>query len=252
MADNGGELLLLTAGKRVGSVACQLGHLNVFVPFKLIIYFTIQLFSSIHFLPFDCVLSSGQDVAFKTPVKRVLRQHILSEIDPVATRNTTATNVYSPIVRFLTPSKESKCSCGHWKTVLYCGEDLKYLILYVKKMCLVYLIHGRSFSPSLDELAIPVLNGLFMIFLTADCSVMNNQLAVGVALMEIGKSHPGIKVLTSHLCFLYYMRACVCFLCPDVKFSDRGNVLMSPEQCVFSFGSIDPLAEDEEDDIFNP
>lgn len=39
---------------------------------------------------------------------------------------------------------------------------------------------------------------------------------------------------------------------PDVRCSDGGNVLMSPEQCVFSFGSIDRLAEDEEDDIFNP
>lgn len=44
----------------------------------------------------------------------------------------------------------------------------------------------------------------------------------------------------------------VCFLCPDVTVSDRGNVLMSPEQCVFSLGSIDLLAEDEEEDIFNP
>lgn len=42
------------------------------------------------------------------------------------------------------------------------------------------------------------------------------------------------------------------FFCPDVEFSDRGHVLMSPEQCAFSFGSIDPLAEDEEDNVFNP
>lgn len=34
--------------------------------------------------------------------------------------------------------------------------------------------------------------------------------------------------------------------------SDRGNVLMSPEQCVFSLGSIGLLAEDEEEDIFSP
>lgn len=115
-------------------------------------------------------------------------------------------------------------------------------------MCFVCLILGSSFSPSLDELAIPVLNGLCMIFLVVDCLVKN----VGIALMEIGKTHPDIKFLTPDLCFLYFMHACVCFLCPDVKFSDRGNVLMSPEQCVFSFGSIDPLAEDEEDDIFSP
>lgn len=50
-----------------------------------------------------------------------------------------------------------------------------------------------SFSPSLDELAVPVLDGLFRIF----DSVMN----VGVALVEIGKSRADI--LTLDLCFLY-------------------------------------------------
>lgn len=68
--------------------------------------------------------------------------------------------------------------------------------------------------------------------------------------MKPGKFRPDIKFLTPDLCFLFYVHAC--FLCPDMTFSDRGNVLMSPEQCVFSFGSIDLLAEDEEDDIFNP
>ncbi|TNM87794.1 CTD small phosphatase-like protein 2-B isoform X1 [Takifugu flavidus] len=88
---------------------------------------------------------TAQDVAFKTPARPILRrEHILRETDPVATGNTTARNIYSPIVRFLTPSKE------------------------------------------------------------------------------------------------------------NVTVSDRGNVLMSPEQCVFSLGSIDLLAEDEEEDIFNP
>lgn len=46
---------------------------------------------------------------------------------------------------------------------------------------------------------------------------------------------------------------CVCsFLCPDLKFTDTGNVLMSPEQCVFGYGSIDLLAGDEEDEGFSP
>lgn len=51
------------------------------------------------------------DLAFKTPVRPILhRERILSEIDPVTPRNTTARNIYSPIVRFLTPSKESEYS----------------------------------------------------------------------------------------------------------------------------------------------
>lgn len=105
-----------------GFRSCLLGRLNFFVSFKLIIQFAIQLFSSIHFLPSDCVVCSGQDVAFNTPVRPILRRkHILAEIDPLATHNSTAASIYSPIVRFVSPSKESKCSCVHWKTVLYCG-----------------------------------------------------------------------------------------------------------------------------------
>lgn len=43
------------------------------------------------------------------------------------------------------------------------------------------------------------------------------------------------------------------FFCPDVKRADSGNsVLMSPEQGVFGYGSIDLLAGDEDDDVFNP
>ncbi|XP_044056468.1 CTD small phosphatase-like protein 2 isoform X2 [Siniperca chuatsi] len=86
------------------------------------------------------------DLAFKTPIRPIMRHElILSEINAGSPRNTTARNIYSPIVRFLTPSKENvKC------------------------------------SPT------------------------------------------------------------------------RNNVLMSPEQGVFGFGSIDLLAGDEEDDVFNP
>lgn len=52
------------------------------------------------------------DLAFKTPIRPVMRhEHILSEIDPATPRNTTVRNIYSPIVRFLTPSKENvKCA----------------------------------------------------------------------------------------------------------------------------------------------
>lgn len=86
------------------------------------------------------------DLAFKTPIRSIMRrEHILSEINTVSPHNTTSRNIYSPIVRFLTPSKE------------------------------------------------------------------------------------------------------------NVKCPHTGNsVLMSPEQGVFGFGSIDLLAGDEEDDVFNP
>lgn len=84
------------------------------------------------------------DLAFKTPIRPIMRhERVLSEIDPASPRNTTARNIYSPIVRFLTPTKEN-----------------------VKRA--------------------------------------------------------------------------------------EGNVLMSPEQGVFGFGSIDLLAGEEDDDIFNP
>ncbi|XP_068599585.1 CTD small phosphatase-like protein 3 [Brachionichthys hirsutus] len=46
--------------------------------------------------------------SFSTPVRSILRpERVLSEIDPVTPRNPTATSAYSPIVRFLTPSKEN-------------------------------------------------------------------------------------------------------------------------------------------------
>uniref|UniRef100_A0A3B5LFM8 CTD (carboxy-terminal domain, RNA polymerase II, polypeptide A) small phosphatase like 3 n=1 Tax=Xiphophorus couchianus TaxID=32473 RepID=A0A3B5LFM8_9TELE len=48
------------------------------------------------------------DLAFKTPLKPILHhERILSEIDVASPRNSTARNIYPPIVRFLTPSKES-------------------------------------------------------------------------------------------------------------------------------------------------
>lgn len=85
------------------------------------------------------------DLAFQTPARPVMRpKHVLSEIDRMTPRNTTARNIYSPIVRFVTPSKE------------------------------------------------------------------------------------------------------------NVKLTETGGVLMSPEQCVFGYGSIDLLGGDEEEDVFNP
>uniref|UniRef100_A0A667XI51 CTD (carboxy-terminal domain, RNA polymerase II, polypeptide A) small phosphatase like 3 n=1 Tax=Myripristis murdjan TaxID=586833 RepID=A0A667XI51_9TELE len=53
------------------------------------------------------------DLAFKTPTRPTMRhQRVLVEIDPASPRNITARNIYSPIVRFLTPSKENNPS-GH-------------------------------------------------------------------------------------------------------------------------------------------
>ncbi|MEQ2201019.1 hypothetical protein XENOCAPTIV_006344 [Xenoophorus captivus] len=51
------------------------------------------------------------DLAFKTPLKPIMHhERILSEIDVASPRNSTARNIYPPIVRFLTPSKENmKC-----------------------------------------------------------------------------------------------------------------------------------------------
>ncbi|KAK5869725.1 hypothetical protein PBY51_024423 [Eleginops maclovinus] len=85
------------------------------------------------------------ELGFKTPTRSIMQHEcILSEIDPVSPRNATSRNIYSPIVRFLTPTKE------------------------------------------------------------------------------------------------------------NVKREGSGNVLMSPEQGVFGFGSIDLLAGEEDEDIFSP
>ncbi|KAM9357781.1 CTD small phosphatase-like protein 2-B [Symphorus nematophorus] len=64
------------------------------------------------------------DLAFKTPIRPIMRhEHILSEINPVTPRNTTARNIYSPIVRFLTPSKENVRCPGSENNVLMSPEQ---------------------------------------------------------------------------------------------------------------------------------
>ncbi|MEQ2239833.1 hypothetical protein ILYODFUR_008692, partial [Ilyodon furcidens] len=57
------------------------------------------------------ILAPAADLAFKTPLKPIMHhERILSEIDVASPRNSTARNIYPPIVRFLTPSKENmKC-----------------------------------------------------------------------------------------------------------------------------------------------
>ncbi|XP_028300329.1 CTD small phosphatase-like protein 2 [Gouania willdenowi] len=64
------------------------------------------------------------DLAFKTPIRSILRsERVLSEIDPVTPRNSTARNIYSPIVRFLTPSKENLKRGTNGSSVLMSPEQ---------------------------------------------------------------------------------------------------------------------------------
>ncbi|XP_056271188.1 CTD small phosphatase-like protein 3 isoform X2 [Pseudoliparis swirei] len=62
------------------------------------------------------------DASFKTPIRcSARRERVLSEIDPVSPRNATDRNIYSPIVRFLTPTKENVKCAGN--TVLMSPEQ---------------------------------------------------------------------------------------------------------------------------------
>lgn len=64
------------------------------------------------------------DLTFKTPIRSIVRhQRVLSEMDPVTPRNHTARNIYSPIVRFLTPSKENVRCPGESHNVLMSPEQ---------------------------------------------------------------------------------------------------------------------------------
>lgn len=65
-----------------------------------------------------------KDLTFKTPIRSIIRhERILSEIDPVTPRNHTARNIYSPIVRFLTPSKENVRCPGAGHNILMSPEQ---------------------------------------------------------------------------------------------------------------------------------
>ncbi|XP_022593874.1 CTD small phosphatase-like protein 3 isoform X1 [Seriola dumerili] len=64
------------------------------------------------------------DLAFKTPIRPIMRhERILSEIDPGSPCNSTARNIYSPIVRFLTPSKENMKCPGSGTNVVMSPEQ---------------------------------------------------------------------------------------------------------------------------------
>ncbi|XP_029286438.1 CTD small phosphatase-like protein 2-B isoform X2 [Cottoperca gobio] len=64
------------------------------------------------------------DLVFKTPIRPIVRhESILSEISPVSPHNATARNIYSPIVRFLTPTKENVKRAGSGTTVLMSPEQ---------------------------------------------------------------------------------------------------------------------------------
>ncbi|GAA6235371.1 CTD small phosphatase-like protein 2 [Lates japonicus] len=64
------------------------------------------------------------DLAFKTPIRPIMRhERILSEINPSSPCNSTARKIYSPIVRFLTPSKENMRCAGTGGNVLMSPEQ---------------------------------------------------------------------------------------------------------------------------------
>lgn len=64
------------------------------------------------------------DLAFKTPIRPIMRhERILSELGPASPCNSTARNIYSPIVRFLSPSKENMKCPGTGNNVLMSPEQ---------------------------------------------------------------------------------------------------------------------------------
>ncbi|XP_072245355.1 CTD small phosphatase-like protein 3 isoform X2 [Leuresthes tenuis] len=64
------------------------------------------------------------DLAFKTPLRSIMRhERILPDIDMTTPPNSTARNIYSPIVRFLTPSKENLKCPGTANSVLMSPEQ---------------------------------------------------------------------------------------------------------------------------------
>lgn len=82
-----------------------------FTLMDFVFWFIPDVFFSAHQLENNLVPFSALDLAFQTPARPVMRpKHVLSEIDRMTPRNTTARNIYSPIVRFVTPSKESAYS----------------------------------------------------------------------------------------------------------------------------------------------
>ncbi len=118
-AGQGRESLLLTTEKRVCS-----GCFSYILTFSFPKYEFLTPFPALVFLCFLTDPSSRDpDLAFKTPIRPIMRhEHILSEINPVSPRNTTARNIYSPIVRFLTPSKESEYSCCRCHSAVLTSE----------------------------------------------------------------------------------------------------------------------------------
>lgn len=104
----------------------ETGVCGRFQLFSRIIFIYFTFFCLSEYMYFFCFVFSdrspscrGLDLAFKTPIRPIIRrEHVLSEIDQVTPRNTTARNIYStPIVRFLTPSKESEYNSVYG---LYC------------------------------------------------------------------------------------------------------------------------------------
>lgn len=115
VADQGREPLPSTTEKQVNSFPISSFQLQIKTQFLLFSKMLLQclkmLFSWIRILYIVpcCCFCVCLDLSFKTPIRSIMRhEHILSEISPATPRNSTARNIYTPIVRFLTPSKESE------------------------------------------------------------------------------------------------------------------------------------------------
>ncbi|XP_020335942.1 CTD small phosphatase-like protein 3 isoform X2 [Oncorhynchus kisutch] len=77
----------------------------------------------------------GEDLGFKTPIN-VRHHRVLSELNPSSPLNSTMRNIYSPMVRFLTPTKENartpssgdvmspeQCVFGYGSISLLAGDE---------------------------------------------------------------------------------------------------------------------------------
>ncbi|XP_058493758.1 CTD small phosphatase-like protein 3 [Solea solea] len=68
--------------------------------------------------------NSETDLDFKTPIRSIMRhQRILTEINSASPPTSTARNIYSPIVRFLTPSKENRKGARRKNSIVMSPEQ---------------------------------------------------------------------------------------------------------------------------------
>lgn len=134
VAGQGSEPLLLMTEKLVCLAVYSYCSFKIFIYFNVSVSWNQSEFS--YSVPWSSVFSDwssscGLDLAFKTPIRPIMRhQRILSEINSVPPRNSTARNIYSPIVRFLTPSKESKYRYWGCRTLNMDGQSHHQLVFW--------------------------------------------------------------------------------------------------------------------------